>query len=164
MIGIFTVSAETKLYATIGLVVLALYEFWSAMYVYGRKEPGKKHVRLVTSSHRLLGYIFLVYWLWPVFAGLGLISQLSEVAGAAWRVEPGDGRPLYMDARVFYHALLGTVVLLLLLLKIAFVRIWTNYRKHARMLGIIIFLAAVVTWIISGLYWMMMFGSPVIEK
>lgn len=163
MIGIFTVSAEAKLYVTMGLVVLALYEFWSAMYVYGRKEPGKKNVKQILSSHRMVGYVFLIYWLWPILVGLGLINQLSEVPGAAWRVEPGDGRPLYMDARVFYHALLGTVVLLLLLLKIGFVRIWTNYRTHARMLGIIIFLGALVTWIISGLYWMMMFGSPVIE-
>ena len=149
MTGMLAVTVETKLYVTIGLVVLALYEFWSAMYVYGSKAAGKKGIRFVLRTHRIVGYAFLIYWLWPIIVGLGLLGQLAE-ATDSWRV---GNRPLYMDARVFYHAFLGTTVLLLLLLKVGFVRIWTNFRGQAKMMGIIIVLAALITWIVSGVYW-----------
>ena len=39
------ISVKTKTYVTIGLVVLALFEFVTAMYVYGRKGEKKLILR-----------------------------------------------------------------------------------------------------------------------
>jgi hypothetical protein len=159
MIALTDVTVLTKLHVTVGLVVLALFEFCSAMYVFGRKGKAGKGAKLVLGSHRIVGYVFLLYWVWPIIVGLGLLGRFAEL-GDGFRV---DERPIYMDARTFYHAFLGVVVLLLLLLKISFVRVYTAYRMQARTLGFVITLCALATWAISGLFWLAMFGSPVVE-
>jgi hypothetical protein len=51
MDAILNVSILTKTYVTIGLVVLALFEFITAMYVFGSKGP-KPHTKLMLSLHR----------------------------------------------------------------------------------------------------------------
>ncbi len=151
MTGIEGVSVLTKTYVTFGVVVIAMFQFWTGMYVYGQK--GKRtHIKLALRLHRIGGYVFLIYWLWPIFVGLDLMGRLSD-EGTGWT----------MDARVFYHAFLGVLVLLLLLLKIGFVRFWTVYKQHARWLGIAITIATIATWLIAGLFWVSMMGSPVVE-
>ncbi len=141
------ISVKTKTFVTIGLVVLALFEFVTAMYVYGRKGK-KKNPKLVLTMHRVGGYIFLVYWLWPMIVGADLLGRLS-------RYEDG----WQFDGPRFYHAFLGVTVFALLLLKIAFVRFYTNFRPSARWLGIVISVGAVVTWLIAGAFWLFMMGG-----
>ena len=141
------ISIKTKTFITLGLVVLALFEFVTAMYVYGRRGD-KKHPKLVLTMHRVGGYIFLVYWLWPMIVGADLLTRLSRYTDG-WQ----------FDGPRFYHAFLGVTVFVLLLLKIACVRFYTNFRTSARWLGIVISVAAVVTWLISGAFWLFAMGG-----
>ena len=141
------ISIKTKTFVTLGLVALALFEFVTAMYVYGRKGD-KKYPKLVLTMHRVGGYIFLVYWLWPMIVGADLLTRLSRYADD-WQ----------FDGPRFYHAFLGVTVFVLLLLKIVCVRFYTNFRTSARWLGIVISVAAVVTWLISGAFWLFAMGG-----
>jgi hypothetical protein len=141
------VSVLTKTYVTTGLVILALFEFFTAMYVYGLKGS-KAHSKLVLTLHRVGGYIFLVYWLWPMIVGTDLLGRLS-------RYEDG----WQFDGPRFYHAFLGVTVFILLLIKILFVRFYQNFRTSARWLGIIITAGAIITWLISGSFWLFMMGG-----
>ncbi len=145
------VSIKTKTFVTLGLVVLALFEFITAMYVYGRKGS-KAHSKLVLTLHRIGGYIFLVYWLWPMIVGADLLTRLSRYEDG-WR----------FDGPRFYHAFLGVAVFVMLLLKITFVRFYTNFRPSARLLGILISVGAVVIWIIAGAFWLLMMGGRTIQ-
>ena len=141
------VSVVTKTYVTLGLVMLTLFEFITAMYVFGVKGA-KAHAKFVLSLHRIGGYVFLVYWVWPMLVGLDLLGRLSQY-GDGWR----------FDGHRFYHAFLGVTVLVILLLKIAFVRFYQNFRPSARLLGILISAGAVVTWLIAGGFWLAMMGG-----
>ena len=152
MMSVLAVSVATKTYVTQGLVFLALFEFLTAMYAFGRSGE-KKHTKSVLWLHRIGGYVFLVYWLWPIFAGLDLLTRLSEEA-TGWQ----------MDARVFHHAFFGVTVLLLLLLKISFIRLYRNFRKHSRLLGFLIFLGTLMTWAIAGWFWLAMMGTPTVDR
>lgn len=141
------VSVLTKTYVTIGLVVLALFEFITAMYVFGRKGS-KANPKLVLTLHRIGGYVFIIYWLWPMLVGISLLGRLSQYE-EGW----------HFDGPRFYHAFLGVSVFIMLLLKIIFVRFYPNFRPSARLLGILISAAAVVTWLISGGFWLAMMGG-----
>jgi hypothetical protein len=145
------VSVLTKTYVTLGLVVLALFEFITAMYVYGRKGS-KSHSKLILTIHRIGGYIFLIYWLWPMIVGADLLTRLSRYTDG-WQ----------FDGPRFFHAFLGVTVLILLLLKIAFIRFYTNFRSSARLLGILISAAVVVTWLIAGGFWLFMMGGRTVQ-
>lgn len=141
------VSVLTKTYVTSGLVVLALFEFITAMYVYGRKGS-KTHPKLILMLHRVGGYIFLVYWIWPMIVGADLLTRLSRYTDG-WQ----------FDGPRFFHAFLGVTVLIMLLLKISFIHFYTNFRTSARLLGILISAAVVVTWLIAGGFWLFMMGG-----
>ena len=117
------------------------------MYVFGRKGA-KTHMKTVLLLHRIGGYAFLFYWLWPMIIGLDLLGRLSRYS-EAW----------HFDGPRFYHAFLGVTVLLLLLLKIAFVRFYGTFRPSARWLGIIITVLALITWVIAGGFWLAMMGG-----
>jgi hypothetical protein len=141
-----------------GLVGLALFEFFTAMYVFGRmgSKPGAVWVLRV---HRWAGYVFLVYWLWPIIVGLDLLGRLSQQSAA----HP-EGLKWTFDGPRFYHAFLGVCVLVLLLLKVSIVRLFPRYRPSAPLLGVIITCLAVVTWVIAGLFWLNMMGTPVLDR
>jgi hypothetical protein len=145
------VSVLTKAHVTIGLVVLALFEFITAMYVFGRKSS-KANPKLVLTLHRVGGYVFLIYWMWPMLIGIDLLGRLS-------RYEDG----WQFDGPRFFHAFLGVSVFITLLLKIVFVRFYPNFRPSARLLGILITAAAVVTWLISGGFWLAMMGGRTLQ-
>jgi hypothetical protein len=141
------VSVLTKTYVTIGLVVLALFEFITAMYVFGIK--GKKwQPQLVMTLHRVGGYIFLLYWLWPMIVGLDLLGRLSRYSDG-WQ----------FDGARFYHAFLGVAVFVLLLLKIICIRFYQQFRQSSKWLGIIITVLAIITWVIAGGFWLAMMGG-----
>ncbi len=144
---VHNVGVLTKTYVTLGLVALTLFEFVTAMHIFGVKGA-KAHMKLILQLHRIGGYVFLVFWLWPMLVGLDLLSRLSQY-GDGWR----------FDGPRFYHAFLGVTVFLLLALKIVFVRVYQNFRPQARLLGILISVGAVVTWLIAGGFWLAMMGS-----
>ena len=141
------VSVLTKTYVTLGLVLLALFEFITAMYVYGRKGS-KAHTKLILTLHRVGGYVFLIYWLWPMIVGADLLTRLSRYTDG-WQ----------FDGPRFFHALLGVTVFVTLLLKIAFIRFYPNFRIYARLLGILISAAVIITWLIAGGFWLCMMGG-----
>ena len=141
------VSVLTKTYVTLGLVVLALFEFITAMYVFGKKG-NKPHARLILTLHRVGGYVFLVYWLWPMIVGANLLARLSRYT---------DGWQFHGPR--FYHAFLGVTVFIVLLLKIVFIRFYPNFKTSARLLGIMISTGAVITWLIAGWFWLCMMGG-----
>ena len=141
------VSVLTKTYVTIGLVILAAFEFVTAMYLFGNKGS-KSHTKTILTIHRVGGYIFLFYWIWPMVVGCSLLTRLSRYTDG-WQ----------FDGPRFYHTFLGVTVFLLLLLKIFFVRFYKNYRTSSRWLGIIITLIAIITWLISGGFWLCMMGG-----
>ena len=145
--AIRNVSVLTKTHVTFLLVLLALFEFITAMYVFGRKGA-KKHTKLMMTLHRWGGYLFLVCWLWPIIVGADLLGRLSRYSDD-WQ----------FDGPRFYHAFLGVTVLVMLLLKIAFVRFYPNFRQSARLLGILISAGAVITWLIAGWFWLCMMGG-----
>lgn len=141
------VSVLTKTYVAIGLVVLALFEFITAMYVFGRKGS-KANPKLTMTLHRIGGYLFLIYWIWPMLVGIDLLGRLSRYEDD-WQ----------FDGPRFYHAFLGVSVFIMLLLKIVFVRFYPNFRPSARLLGILITAGALITWLISGGFWLAMMGG-----
>jgi hypothetical protein len=141
------VSVLTKTYVTLALVALALFEFVTAMYVFGRK--GKKPLgKTLMTAHRIGGYVFLVFWLWPMLVGLDLLGRLSRYS-EGWQ----------FDGARFYHAFLGVVIFLILLLKISFVRFYQTYRPSAKLLGLFISVGTIVTWLIAGAFWLAMMGG-----
>ena len=145
--AIRNVSVLTKTHVTFLLVILALFEFITAMYVYGRKGA-KTHGKLMMTLHRWGGYLFLIFWFWPILVGLDLLGRLSRYS-EGWQ----------FDGPRFYHAFLGVTVLVMLLLKIAFIRFYPNFRQSARLLGILISSGAIVTWLIAGWFWLAMMGG-----
>ncbi|MHC4521512.1 MAG: hypothetical protein ACYTAS_23205 [Planctomycetota bacterium] len=145
--AIRNVSVLTKTHVTFLLVLLALFEFVTAMYVYGRKGS-KPYGKLMMRLHRWGGYLFLIFWLWPIIVGADLLGRLSRYSDG-WQ----------FDGPRFYHAFLGVTVLVMLLLKIAFIRFYPNFRHSARLLGILISSGAIVTWLIAGWFWLCMMGG-----
>ncbi len=145
------VSVLTKTYVTSGLVLLALFEFFTAMYVFGRKG-NKPRIKLMLTLHRVVGYVFLVYLLWPMVVGADLLTRLSRYSDG-WQ----------FDGPRFFHAFLGITVFITLLLKIAFVRFYQNFRTSARLLGILISVGMVVTWLIAGGFWLCMMGGRTVS-
>jgi len=141
------ISVLTKTYVTLGLVVLALFEFITAMYVFGKKGA-KSHTKAMMWMHRVGGYVFLVFWFWPMLVGIDLLGRLSRYS---------DGWQFH--GHRFYHAFLGVTIFVLLLLKITFVRFYPNFRPSARWLGIIISVMTVITWLIAGGFWLAMMGG-----
>jgi hypothetical protein len=76
---------------------------------------------------------------------LGRLSRYSE----GWQ----------FDGARFYHAFLGVVIFLILLLKISFVCFYQTYRPSAKLLGLFISVGTVVTWLIAGAFWLAMMGG-----
>ena len=140
-------GAMQKVWISLVLVALAGLEFYTAMHVYGVKGQ-KRHVKLMLRIHRVGGYVFGAWFLWVMWIGVTLLGKLSDPM-ADW----------HMDARVFFHAGMAVLVFLLLLLKISFIRAYTNFRSHARMLGFLLVLGTILIWIISGGFWLIILGG-----
>jgi hypothetical protein len=132
----------TKSYVSIGLVVLAVFEFWAAMRIFGKKGSPSKHARLILRLHRIGGYIFMAYFIWISWVCLDLMSRLGAV-----------GKEL--DARAVFHAALAFALFFVLLIKISFIRMYRNYRPYVPLLGITLSAGTLVLWGVAG--WMFLF-------
>jgi len=127
----------TKTYVSFGLVVLAGFEFWAAMGVFGKKGPPGKSARLILRLHRIGGYLFLAYFVWISFVCLDLMNRLAEAGKTP-------------DARAMIHATLALVLLVVLLLKISFVRIYQKYRPYVPLMGLVMTGGTLVLWLLAG--------------
>ncbi len=128
----------TKTYFALGLVFLALFEFITAMSVYGKKPP-RPNGRIIMRLHRIGGYSFLLYFIWISWVCVDLMGRLAMA-----------GKPL--DARGFYHGFFAMVLFVILLLKISFVRFYRRYVPAVPALGVLVAAGTVVLWGIAG--WM----------
>ena len=128
----------TKTYFALVLVFIALFEFITAMYVYGKKPP-RPYGKTIMTLHRIGGYVFLVYFIWISWVCVDLMSRLAEA-----------GKPL--DVRGFYHGFFAMVLFVILLLKLSFVRFYRRYISSVPLLGIIVASGTLVLWGIAG--WM----------
>ncbi|MFC1863351.1 hypothetical protein ACFL1Z_05290 [Thermodesulfobacteriota bacterium] len=122
----------TKTYVSFGLVILALFEFWAAMQVFGGAGKPGPHTRLFLRLHRIVGYIFLIYFAWISWVCLDLMQRLA-------------------DARGTIHGALAILLFLVLLLKLSFARIYKKYRPYAPLLGIILAIGTLALWGIAGM-------------
>ncbi len=132
----------TKTFVALVLVILAVYEFITAMYVFGKKKPapwGRRILRL----HRIGGYIFLVYYIWISWVCIELMGRLAQA-----------GKPL--DPRGFYHGFLAMVLFVILLIKISFIRFYPKFRNYVPLLGIIVSAGTLVLWGIAGLMFLIL--------
>lgn len=58
LLGATIMSIQDKTWIAVGLAVITLFEFFSAMYVFGRKptkERPKRHLKLFLRLHRVFG-------------------------------------------------------------------------------------------------------------
>jgi hypothetical protein len=132
--------ALTKTWISFGLVILALFEFWTAMSVFGDKKERAKNPRLLLNLHRAAGYVFAVYFVWISWVCVDLMEKLYAAGNYA------------LDARNFWHSTLAITLFIVLVLKVAFIRRYRNYRPYVPLLGIILAAGTVLLWGISG--WM----------
>ncbi len=134
----FKIEPLTKTYISFGLVILALFEFWAAMQIFG-KSPPSASAALIMRLHRIFGYVFLVYFIWISGVCVDMMGRLSQ-----------EGK--HLDFRGFFHGFLALSLLTLLVLKLSFIRIYQNFRSYAQSLGMILAAGTIVLWGIAG--WM----------
>lgn len=128
----------TKTYVSLGLVVLAFFEFWTAMKVFGTTGKAGPHARMILRLHRIGGYVFLVYFIWISWVCLDLMGRLAE-AGKS------------VDARGAVHGTLALALLMMLLLKLSFIRFYRKYRPYVPLVGLILVPGTLTLWGIAGL-------------
>jgi len=127
----------SKTWVALGMIVLAMVEFWLAMKVFGKKPPSPK-AKALLKTHRVLGYVFLGYLVFLMIAGLRMVGFFAE-AGASF------------DTRVMLHIILAMVVFVVLVFKVLFIRAYRQYRPAVPALGIIVTGGSVLIWLVAGL-------------
>jgi hypothetical protein len=132
----------TKTYLAFGLVILALFEFLSAMKLFGSNGP-HAGAALLMKLHRRLGYLFILYFAGISWICLDLMGRLARAGN------------YQLDARASEHALLALILFAVVLLKISFIRLYRNYRPYVPLLGIIVAAGIIVLWCFAG--WMFLF-------
>jgi hypothetical protein len=135
----------TKTYVSLGLVFLAVFEFWAAMQIFGKKgEPGA-HARVLLRLHRIGGYAFLVYFIWISWICLEMMGRLANA---------GRGP----DARGVFHGFLAMSLIGILLTKISFIRGYRTYRPYVPLLGVMLTVGTLVLWGLAGLMFLFLMG------
>ncbi len=127
----------TKAYLSFGLVLLAGFEFWAVMRIFGKKGPPGKSAKLFMRMHRIGGYVFLVYFIWISWVCIDMMDRLAKI-----------GTPL--DARAVLHTVLAMSLFVLLLMKISFVRFYRKYQPNVPILGMVLSGGTLVLWGVAG--------------
>jgi len=135
----------TKTYISLGLVLLALFEFWAAMQIFGKTGKPGPHARLILRMHRIGGYVFLIYFAWISWICVDIMDRLAQA-----------GKPL--DVRGFFHGFFAMVLFAALLVKISFVRFYRKYRPFVPLLGISVSAGTLVLWGIAGWMFLIILG------
>jgi len=128
-------------------VILALFELYSALSVFGDKKERAKNPKLLLNMHRAAGYVFAVYFIWISWVCVNLMEKLYSAGNYA------------LDARNFGHGALAIALVLILALKIAFIRRYRNYRPYVPLLGIILATGTILLWGISGWMYLIITGG-----
>jgi predicted membrane protein len=119
----------------LGAVFLAaaLTSFLSMMTLMGKPEKKTDPAKLI-KIHRAAG-IFITILLVPlIYLGARFLGQMGDA----------------MSIRSGFHVVLAIAFVVLLILKIAIVRVYRNFLKHAPVLGMMIFILAVIVFAISA--------------
>jgi len=111
----------------------ALTSFWSMMTLMG-KPVQKRNPAQLRLIHRAAGIVVCI-----------LLVPLIYL-GARFLVNTGDA----ISLRAGFHVVLAIAFVVLLILKIAIVRVYKNFLKHAPVLGMTLFVLAVIVYAISA--------------
>jgi len=114
-------------------VISGLTAFLSMMTLMGKSEKKTDPAKL-KKIHRAAG-IFITILLIPlIYLGARFLAQM------------GDAMPI----RAGFHVVLAIAFVVLLILKIAIVRVYRNFLKYVPALGMIIFTLAIIVFAISA--------------
>jgi len=111
----------------------ALTSFLSMMTLMGKPEKKTDPAKL-RKIHRAAGVV------------IGILLVPLIYMGARFLAQTGDA----MSIRAGFHVVLAIAFIVLLILKIAIVRVYRNFLKYAPVLGMIIFVLAVIVFAISA--------------
>jgi hypothetical protein len=111
----------------------ALTSFMSMMTLMGKPEKKTDPAKLI-KIHRAAGIV------------IGILLVPLIYLGARFLARTGDA----MSIRAGFHVVLAIAFVVLLILKIAIVRVYRNFLKHAPVLGMMIFILAVIVFAISA--------------
>jgi hypothetical protein len=111
----------------------ALTSFLSMMTLMGKPEKKTDPTKL-KKIHRAAGIV------------IGILLVPLIYLGARFLARTGDA----MSIRAGFHVVLAIAFVVLLILKIAIVRVYKNFLKHAPVLGMMIFILAVIVFAISA--------------
>ena len=111
----------------------ALTSFLSMMTLMGKPEKKTDPAKL-RKIHRAAGVV------------IGILLVPLIYMGARFLAQTGDA----MSIRAGFHVVLAIAFIVLLILKIAIVRVYRNFLKYAPPLGMIIFTLAVIVFAISA--------------
>ena len=139
-------SPTTKTYLSFGLVLLALFEYVTAMRIFGREGP-KQGARLSMQLHRGFGYVFLVYFVWISWVCFDMMGRLATAGG------------YHLDARGAGHGALAFILFGILAVKISFVRSYRKYRPYVPLLGILLAVGTCVLWGVAGWMFLWLVGG-----
>lgn len=138
-----------KSFLSFGVLVFTLFAMYTMFEVFGRTEKRRDPERF-KRLHRINGVLFIILYL--VIAYLCLDYLLRT------RAEPSP--------RAALHGVLALTVIFLLGLKISYIRVYRAYYNHAKVLGVVVALAALGMFATSAGYYLLVtkFGTRVEEK
>jgi hypothetical protein len=111
----------------------ALTSFLSMMTLMGKPEKKTDPAKL-RKIHRAAGIVISILLVPLIYLGARFLTQTGDA----------------MSIRAGFHVVLAIAFVVLLILKIAIVRIYRNFLKYAPTLGMIIFTLAVIVFTISA--------------
>jgi mono/diheme cytochrome c family protein len=123
------------------LVLLSLIGIYTMFEVFGRKEKRYDINRLKT-VHRWNGYLFLILFLIISYLCIDLLVRFK----------------MPLDPRTTFHVVFALAILLLLLVKISFIRTYKLFYPQAKGFGLTIALLAIMLTAISSGYYLVVTG------
>jgi hypothetical protein len=119
----------------LGTVFLAaaLTSFLSMMTLMGKPEKKTDPAKL-RKIHRAAGIVISILLVPLIYLGARFLARTGDA----------------MSIRAGFHVVLAIAFVVLLILKVAIVRVYRNFLKHAPVLGMMIFILAVIVFAISA--------------
>jgi hypothetical protein len=114
-------------------IAAALTSFLSMMTLMGKPEKKTDPAKL-RKIHRAAGIVISILLVPLIYLGARFLARTGDA----------------MSIRAGFHVVLAIAFVVLLILKIAIVRVYRNFLKYAPALGMIIFTLAVIVFAISA--------------
>ena len=114
-------------------LAVALTSFWSMMTLMGKPEKKTDPAKL-KKIHRAAGIVICILLVPLIYLGARFLAQTGDA----------------MSIRAGFHVVLAIALIVLLVLKISIVRVYKNFLKYAPVLGMMIFILAVIVFAISA--------------